>query len=151
MSEENKKDDQVSVQELAKLVNKYQENNKPPAPDLEYAIFAEGGNEDKVFVRNKPSYRRQKQIDELRVRHNEIAEESKEQICKRHKWGEYKAEDGNTYYGDKVIDNDLSNIDFLEEVVKVIAKGCPESFDKEELDTGECEKMLRDFLLSCRA
>jgi len=140
----------MSNEEITNLLKQYQEGNKPPEKDKKYYLFGSGQYENQGYQRVKPTYKKQIELDELRIKTEDFGEAIKEEICRRHKWGEY-TEKKQKRYGKDCIKNDLNEVDFIKKALELLAKDLPTDYDFNDVDTGEAERLVTDFLRDCRA
>lgn len=125
------------------------QGRKPAPIDEEYHLFADGKYKDKTYNRKRPAYGLQIEVDKLRLQANFLDVENKDVIARRHGWGKYE-EDGVEKYGMGYIDSLYNEIEITKRLLKIVSN-CPGEYNINHLDTGEADRLIGDFLLSCRA
>lgn len=125
------------------------QGRKPAPIDEEYLLFADGKNKNKTYNRKRPAYGLQIEVDKLRLQANFLDLETKDVIARRHGWGRYE-EDDVEKYGMGFIDSLYSEIEITKRLLKIVSNA-PDDYNIDHLDTGEADRLIGDFLLSCRA
>lgn len=138
-----------SQNSINELVKQLLEDTKPAPIGEKYQLFARGKHEGKKFTREKPVYGLQIEVDKVRLQSSTIDLEVKERIARRHGWGKYEV-DGVLKYGKGFIGENLSEIDAVCRILELISD-CPKDYNVKDMDTGEAERLINDFLLSSRA
>lgn len=138
------------MKELDNIIQLIRGGEKPAPIDEEYKLFAKGKYENKKFKRKRPAYGLQIEVDKIRLQGNCYDLDTKDVIARRHGWGKYTDENDVVKYGKGYIDDIYSEIEIIKRILKVVSD-VPESYDVEHLDTGEADRLIGDFLLSCRA
>lgn len=139
----------LNVDNIAEVVEMIKGGRKPAPIDEEYDLFAKGKYEKKSYNRKRPAYGLQIEVDKLRLQANFLDVDNKDVIARRHGWGKYD-DDGTTKYGQGYIDDLYSEIEITKRLLKIVSN-CPDDFNLDHLDTGEADRLIGDFLLSCRA
>lgn len=137
-----------NVSELTQALREIMEAEKPAPIDERYEIFGSGEHKGKEFTRKKAVYGLQIEIDKVRLQSTSIDLEIKELIARRHGWGRYEVDD-ELKYGKGYIGENFTEIEVLERILKLITE-MPNTYKIKDLDTGEAERLINDFLLSCR-
>lgn len=137
------------MNELEQVLELIQGGQKPAPIDEEYYLFADGKYENKSFHRKKPAYGLQIKVDKLRLQANFLDIDNKDVIARRHGWGKYE-EEGIERYGKGYIDSNYSEIEIIKRLLKIVSDA-PQDYNVDHLDTGEADRLIGDFLLSCRA
>lgn len=139
------------MNELERLTELIQGGRKPAPIGEEYNLFADGKYKNKSYNRKRPAYGLQIEVDKIRLQGNCYDIDTKDVIARRHGWGKYKPEGGENYkYGEGYIDDIYSEIEIIKRLLNVVSNA-PDDFDEKHLDTGEADRLIGDFLLSCRA
>ena len=132
---------------IESILNQLQ-NTKAPK-DEQYDLFGAGKYKGKKYTRKKPVYGLQIEVDKIRLKADFLPDETKENIAQRHGWGRYT--DGEEVkYGKGCMDAMYNEIEALQKILSV-ASDAPTDYDVKDLDTGEADRLVGDFLLDCRA
>lgn len=137
------------IDQIEKITELIRGGRKPAPIDEEYALFADGKYKNKTFQRKRAAYGLQIEVDKLRLQANFLDIDNKDVIARRHGWGEYQ-EDGVQRFGKGYIDDVYSEIEIIKRLLKIVSNA-PDNYNLDHLDTGEADRLIGDFLLSCRA
>lgn len=137
------------MKELDNIIQMIRGGEKPSPIDEEYKLFANGKYKNKTYKRKRAAYGLQIEVDKIRLQGNCYDLDTKDVIARRHGWGKYD-DDGVTKYGKGYIDDIYSEIEIIKRILKVVSDA-PDDYNLDHLDTGEADRLIGDFLLSCRA
>ena len=138
-----------NLNEVSDALKEIIDSYKPAPIDEDYILFGAGKYDGKKYRRKKPVYGLQIEVDKIRLHSTGIDDEIKELIARRHGWGRY-TEGDEVKFGKGFMSDKYNEITVLQKILEAVSDA-PRDYDINDLDTGEAERLINDFLLSCRS